>query len=532
MGWLTKALSPENPSSPLWPTSWLTDSFSSNDAGVQLSELNSRSASGVLACVRVISEAAAAYPKEIYQDLPDGKRLAKEHSLYSIINGPPNPQMTNFVFWVGIVSQACIWGNGYAEIQRDGANRAVALWPLPSGQTYPKRINGILTYETTATPTGAPRSIRPENIIHLPFLSFDGLQGYSPIQLRRQGLALSMAAERFGAMLFGKGARPSGVLQTTESLTPEKKASMRESWQQGTSGSNAMGVALLEPGVTFKALTIDPKDAQFLETRKYQLEEISRDFRVPAHMIGLLERATHSNAEQLGYDFSTYTMLAWVLMIEQELNRKLFAGKFFCKLDMDIFLRGDFETRMAGYQIMRNCGVLHANNICGLEAWPLIPDEEGGNIRIVPLNMISLEQLKKQEDEPPQPAPAPGDDATLTGSEDGTDGEGGNQQKEQLRARFAHAFSRLFSDATGRTLNREKRDKAFAERVWLPVLHALGESLAANAGKLQMDVEAHPFIGEYVGVLANRCMEWKKADAAALATAEFDRAYTALKAKV
>ena len=528
MGWLTKALSPEDPSAPLWPVSWAGDGITGNDAGIQLSELNSRSASGVLACVRVISEAGAAYPKEIYQDTATGKRLATEHNLYPIIHDAPNPMMTNFVFWVGIISQTCIWGNGYAQIQRDGANRARALWPLPSATTRPVRKDGVLSYKTTAN--GVERDIAASDVIHLPFLSFDGLQGYSPIQLRRQGLAMSIAAERFGAMLFGKGARPSGVLEVANTLKPEQRANLKQSWQEGTSGANAMGVALLEPGVTFKPLTIDPKDAQFLETRQYQLEEICRDFRVPAHMVGILERATHSNAEQLGYDFSTYTMLAWVLMIEQELNRKLFAGTpFYCKLNMDVFLRGDFETRMAGYQVMRNAGVLHGNDICRMEAWPQIPEEQGGNIRIVPMNMISLEALKKQEDEPDPPAT--GDVPGLGGGADGEDAPARTDNAE-LRGRFAMGFVRLFQDATGRTINRDKKDAAFVQRVWLPTLTALAESMAFLNGATEIPAEVTAFLADYTGAIAQRCGEWKKESSVATATVEFNRAFAALSERV
>ena len=529
MGWLTQMLSPEDPAAPLWPISW-GEGIGGNDSGIQINELNSRSASGVLACTRVISEAAAAYPKEIYQDMPDGKRLATEHALYPIIHDAPNPMMTNFVFWVGIITQACLSGNGYAQIQRDGSNRARALWPMPSGSTRPVRENGVLSYKVTIN--GGERDVAAADMIHIPFLSLNGIEGQSPITLRRQGLGMSMAAERFGAMLFGKGARPSGVLETTGILKPEQKANLKASWQEGTSGANAMGVALLEPGITFKPLTIDPKDAQFLETRKYQLEEICRDYRVPAHMVGILERATHSNAEQLGYDFSTYTMLAWVLMIEQELNRKLFAGtRFYVKLNMDVFLRGDFETRMAGYQIMRNVGVLNGNDICRMEAWAPIPDEQGGNIRIVPMNYMSLERMKKQEDEPDLVA---NPDAPGLGGGEGDDGPPppSTDNAAELRGRFAYGFLRLFQDATGRTINRDKKDTAFVQRVWLPTLTALAESMASLNGKTELPAEVSGFLADYTGALAQRCTSWQKETSTATAAAEFNRAFTAFAERV
>lgn len=513
MGWLTKMLSPEDPSAPLWPTSWAGDGFAGNDSGIQLTELNSRSAGGVLACTRVISEAAAAYPKLIYQRMDGGKRVATNHPLWSIINGAPNPQMTNFVFWNGVISQACIWGNGYALIQRDGAYRARALWPLPSGSIQAVRENGVLTYRLTAN--GLIQTILPENIIHLPFLSYDGIQGYSPVQLRRQSLGLSMAAERFGAMLFGRGARPSGLLEVPATMNQEGKNNLRESWQQGTSGANALGIAIAPPGVTFKPLTINPNDAQFLETRKYQLEDIARDYRVPAHMIGILERATHSNAEQMGYEFSTYTMMTWVLMIEQELQRKLFPDpQYYPSLDMDAYLRGDFETRTTGYQTLRNIGVLSADDINDKEGWQRIGPEKGGDIRIVPMNMFSLESLKKQEDAPPPKAPVPA------------------PKLDEQQQRFAVSFATLFRDATGRTINKDKRDAAFVQRVWTPLLMSLGQSLAVLKGKNELEGEVITFLQGYVGAVAIRCADWTKEAADVTAASEFTRAYTALAERV
>ena len=523
MGWLTKMLSPEDPSAPLYPTSWMGEGMSGNDSGIQITELKSRSASGVLACTRVISEAAAAYPKEIYQKLPQGKRIAYEHSLWPMIHDCPNPHMTNVVFWVGIISQTCLWGNGYAEIQRDGANRPRAMWPLPADKTRAVRENGVLVYKTTATPSGMERTIQPENIIHIPFLSFDGLQGYSPVQLRRQGLGLNMAAERFGSMLFGKGSRPSGILTPAVELKPEAKQQLKDSWQQGTSGANALGVALMPMGVTFSPLTINPTDAQFLETRKYQLEEVARDYRVPGHMVGILELATHSNSEQLGLDFSTYTMLHWVQLIEQELQRKLFANtQFYIKLNMDVFLRGDFATRMAGYSEMRNVGVLSADNINDFEGWERIGPDAGGDVRIVPMNFVSLKQMKAHEDDP---APEPG----ATGMEGGVDD---SEPTKQLQQRLAVSFKRLFQDATGRTVNREKRDAAFVHKTWTPTLLALAESLAALKGQPELKPEMHTFLDDYTGALALRCADWKHENAGQTASAEFARAYTAISGKV
>jgi HK97 family phage portal protein len=528
MGWLTKQLSPEDPSAPLLPGSWLMESLGigqGNDSGIAISEKGAMRISAVLACVRVISETIGTLPLNVYQWTANGKRLAPEHPLSPVLGNRWNGQMSSYVAKVAVQAQSCLWGNGYAEIQRDGAYRSRGLWPLPSDRTRPRRINGALQYVTTATTDGRERLIAPENIIHMPFLSFDGLQGFSPIQLMRQGLGLNAAAERFGSMLFGRGSRPSGILTHPGSLKAEARANMKASWQESTSGANAMSVPIMEEGVTFQALTINPTDAQFLETRKFQKEEVASWYRVPPHMIGLLDRAQHSNIEQQTIDFSQFTMLPWVTLWEEELNYKLFAGtNFYAKFDMDGLLRGDFLTRMQGLNLMRLAGVLSANDINDKQDWPRIPEEQGGDVRIVPLNFVSLETVKINEEalgDPPETDEGePGEGADPQPNEDG-------ENASVLRQRFSRAFLRLFQDATGRTINREKRDAAFVQRVWLPTLTALADSMSATNGSKELPAEVHTFLKGYAGAVADRSKTWKKPDSETLAKAEFDRAYTA-----
>jgi HK97 family phage portal protein len=538
MGWLTRALSPENPSVPLVPGGWsiLGDAFGSgeNASGIRITEKGALAISGVLAAVRVLGETMGCFPLDIYQKLAKGKRLATEHPLYSVLHDSPNPQMSAFSFRLAFIAQLALWGNAYAEIQRDGANRVRGLWPLPSDRTKAVRENGVLSYTTTATATGAPRIIAAANILHVPFLSFDGLQGMSPIHLQRQGLGLGSSAERFGASLFARGSRPSGVLQLPAGSTmkPEARTNLKESFQHATSGMNALNVILLDEGVTFNPMTINPVDAQFLETRKFQLEEIARWFRIPPHMLGILERSTKSNIEQQSIEFRMFTMLPLVANCEQEWNRKLFAGTpFYAKFNMDELQRGDFATRTKGYLDLRNCGVLSANNICDMEQWDRIPEDEGGDIRIVPLNMISLEAVKTAQD-----ADAATNTDDETGPGDGDDEDEPTQPEEPaqqiLRERYALAYIRLFRDATGRTINRARQDAAAVKKIWLPTLTAMAESISSLNGAKEMRPETHNFLADYTGAIAQRCTAWVKEGADATALAEFNRAYTALSEKV
>lgn len=538
MGFLTRAvinaLSPEDPANPLQPGSWLMEALgaAASSSGIHVSPEGSLKVSAVHACVRVLIEILGSMPLNVHQRMSSGgTRLATENRLFPLLNQAPNQQMTQTVWIQAWFAQTLLWGNGYSIIARDGANRPVGFYPFPSDRTHARRVKGQLEYVTTATPDGQEAVIEPDDMMYIPYLSFDGLQGYSPIALMRQGLGLALAAERTGSLFFGRGSRPSGVLEVPAGtkLSKEAKENMRRTWSEATSGAHALNVALLEEGIKFNPMSVDPEDAQFIETRKYQDEDAARAYRVPPHMIGILDHSTKANIEQQSLELIIYTMLPWVIKFEQEINRKLFAGTpYFAKFNMDGLLRGDFPSRTVGYQTLRNAGIISANDARRMEGWNLIPSDEGGDVYLAPMNMVPLAQMAKGN--PKWGTNGDGTDGDAEDPDANEDSSG--DAEDQVKQRFRRGFSAMFHDAVGRTLNRKKRDERTVQTIWTPVMQTLAESTAALVVVAEVSEETQTFIAGYVKVLAHRAQNWKPEDRASIAGQEFDRAYQALTERI
>ena len=211
------------------------------------------------------------------------------------------------------------------------------------------------------------------------------LVGYSPIALAKNAIGISIACEDYGASFFGNNANPSGVLEHPGVIkNPDK---LRDAWHKAYGGRNAHKVAVLEEGVKFTPISIPNNEAQFLETRKFQIEEIARMYRVPLHMIGDLDHATFSNVEHLSLDFVKYSLDPWIVRWEQSLQKALLSdsekGQYFVKFNVDGLLRGDYASRMQGYATARQNGWMSANDIRELEDMNMLSDEEGGNLYLV-----------------------------------------------------------------------------------------------------------------------------------------------------
>lgn len=507
------------------------------DAGVQVSERKALANSAVLACVKIISETLATLPLHVFQRLDQGKREAREHRLYPILHDQPNPQMSAVVFREALQAQLLLWGNAYAEVQRDGAGRVVALWPLPSDRTYPIRENNKLKYQTFALnydsfdligtyvpQQGELRYVMPENMIHVPGLSFNGLVGYSPIRMAMQAFGLTLAAEKFGALFFGQGANPSMVLthKGAGTLSEKAKTNIENSVMKATSGSKALRVLVLEDGLEFARLTIPPNEAQFIETRKFQVAEIARIFRVPLHLVQDLERATNNNIEQQGLEFVMHTIRPWAVRWEQELNRKLLGvgGSFYCETSMSALLRGDFKSRAEGYKTLRDIGVFSTNDILSAEGLNTIPEEDGGNLRTVPLNTVPLDQMYAQE---------PIDPNELAGST--AAGDAGTPGSPN--AKIVTVFARLFRDAVGRLCQREKRDAATVAKIFNPALTALAESVIAFEFDVpKLSEKGQCLVSSYCSSIVDRCASWRAEDKYKIAEVELSQAYRAFLADV
>ena len=373
-------------------------------AGKNVNERSAMQMTAVYACVRILSEAIAGLPLHMYRYKDEGgKEKAFDHTLYHLLHDEPNPEMTSFVFRETLMTHLLLWGNAYAQIIRNGRGEVIALYPLmPNRMEVNRDTNGMLYYvyqkssDDAPTMEGSSVILSPGEVLHIPGLGFDGLVGYSPIAMAKNAIGLSMAAEEYGAKFYANGAAPSGVLEHPGVL--KDPAKVRDSWNAAFGGSsNSHKVAVLEEGLKYTPISISPNEAQFLETRKFQIDEIARIFRVPPHMVGDLEKSSFSNIEQQSLEFVKYTLDPWVVRWEQSLSRALLSPEekktYFFKFNVDGLLRGSYHERMQGYSIGIQNGFMCPNDVRELENLDMISEEDGGFKFMVNGNMVDLKNV-------------------------------------------------------------------------------------------------------------------------------------------
>jgi len=370
-------------------------------AGKYVNERSAMQMTAVYSCVRILAEAVAGLPLHLYRYTESGgKEKAIDHPLYLLLHDEPNPEMSSFVFRETLMTHLLLWGNAYAQIIRNGKNEVVALYPLmPNKMSVDRDEHGQLYYtyqrsnEEAPTMKGSSVILKPSDVLHIPGLGFDGLVGYSPIAMAKNAIGMAIACEEFGAKFFANGAAPSGVLEHPGTIKDPSR--VREAWQSQFGGSSNSGkVAVLEEGMKYTPISISPEQAQFLETRKFQINEIARIFRVPPHMVGDLEKSSFSNIEQQSLEFVKYTLDPWVIRWEQSIMRSLLTPEekktYYAKFNLDGLLRGDYQSRMNGYAIGRQNGWMSANDIRELENLDRIPEEEGGDLYLINGNMLPM----------------------------------------------------------------------------------------------------------------------------------------------
>lgn len=377
----------------------------STTSGKRVNERSSMQMTAVYSCVRVLSEAVASLPLHMYRYTESSKEKAVDHPLYRLLHDEPNPEMTSFAFRETLMTHLLLWGNAYAQVIRNGKGEVIALYPLmPEKMTVDRDKHGQLYYEYQVTvnepelKTGTV-TLAPSDVLHIPGLGFDGLVGYSPIAMAKNAIGLAIAAEEYGSKFYANGAAPSGVLEHPGTLKDPSK--VRDSWASTFGGSgNAHKVAVLEEGMKYTPISISPNEAQFLETRKFQIDEIARIFRVPPHMVGDLEKSSFSNIEQQSLEFVKYTLEPWLIRWEQNLSKCLLTedekNEYFFNFNVDGLLRGDYQSRMNGYAVGIQNGFMSPNDIRTLENMDLIPDELGGNKYMCNGNMIDIANVGKQ----------------------------------------------------------------------------------------------------------------------------------------
>jgi HK97 family phage portal protein len=377
--------------------------FGGTSSGKSVNEHTAMQMTAVYSCVRILSETVAGLPLHVYKyNDKGGKEKHLAHPLYKLLHDEPNPEMTSFAFRETLMSHLLLWGNAYSQVIRNARGEVVALYPLmPNKMTVDRDSNGRLFYLYQRSSEDAPSLgkdsqvyLSPSDVLHIPGLGFDGLVGYSPIAMAKNAVGLAIATEEYGAKFFANGAAPGGVLEHPGTIKDPQK--VKDSWNSAYQGSgNAHRVAVLEEGMKYQPIGVSPEQAQFLETRKFQINEIARIFRIPPHMLADLEKSSFSNIEQQSLEFVKYTLVPWVVRWEQSMCRTLLMESekptVFIKFNVDGLLRGDYASRMNGYATARQNGWMSANDIREMENLDRIPAELGGDLYLINGAMTKLQ---------------------------------------------------------------------------------------------------------------------------------------------
>lgn len=375
--------------------------YSFTKSGMKINDETAFQISAFWDCIKILSEDVATLPLFLYKKLEKGKIKAENHSLYEILNSQPNEEMLSINLLEMLMVNILLWGNAYIHKIYNKAGEIIELWPLYSKYMEIKRDkNNNLFYRYTEP--GNEKDFNKDNLINITGLTMDGITGLSILKYARESLGLTMATEKFGSAFFGNGTKPSGVLELPDNGRCKDKDAVRAEWNklyQGVENSNR--IAILDYGMKYKPVGIPPEDAQFLQTRQYQIPEICRWFRMPPHKVADLSNATFSNIEHQGIEYVSNTLRPWLVRIEKTLSRGLLnqkeKKKFFIQFNVDALLRGDFTTRMEGYAKARQNGWLNADDIREFEDMNPMPDGAGGEKYLVNGNMVPIDEATNKK---------------------------------------------------------------------------------------------------------------------------------------
>jgi len=340
-------------------------------------------------CMKILAETESGLPLRLHlRDADGSSSVSVDHPLDSILHDSPNPEMSAMDFRMSQTAQLALWGNCYSRIARNTRGDVIALWPLQSRLMSVERDSrGELVYRYS----GSNDSYAASDILHVRTLSFDGIRGISPITQLSNPVGLAMALEEFAGRFFSNGAIPAVVLEHPNRIGPDANRNIRDSWKKIFGGTqHAHEVAVLEEGMKLNVVGADPQKSQSNESRRFQIAEVGRMYRMPLHMLADLDRATNNNIEQQSLEFVIYTLMPWLELWEQAINRSLLTPverkKYFAEHNVAGLLRGDLESRYKAYAIARNWGWLNVNRICRLENLP--PIGPAGDVFLQPLNMV------------------------------------------------------------------------------------------------------------------------------------------------
>lgn len=375
--------------------------------GLTVNEQTAMRMTAVFAANRILSETHASMPIVIYKERDpgnktSGKDRATDFHLYDILKNAPNPEMPAFLFKETMMSHGVSSGNCYSHITRSRRGEILSLQILPWTETDIQRNPSTYRLEYWTNDRGKRIKLDPQEVFHVPSLGFDGVKGYSPIKMAMEAVGLGLAAEQFGAEFFGTGYHLNGIITYPGKLQGDKLKQYREDLRETYSGLGKRSKLMtLEDGSKFQSVNIPLQEAQFIETRRFQIEEIARIYRIPPHMLQDLQRSTNNNIEHQSLEFLKYTMLPWFTRWEQMINFKLLTKEerregYHAEFLINALLRGDSKARADMLHLMRQDGVINADEWRELEN--MNPQEGGqGKYYLVNGNMISPETASKQQ---------------------------------------------------------------------------------------------------------------------------------------
>lgn len=369
---------------------WYSKQGYESSSGQDVNEDNSLTYSAVWACVKVISEDLASLPLFLYRRNENSKEKAIDQDLYYLLHDAPNEEMSAMNFRETLQAHLLLWGNAYAQIQRNLRGQISALWPLNPAQMEVKRISNNLIYRYRLTDTGEQIDFQRTDILHIPGMGFNGLVGYSPISYHREAIGVGLSAQNWQGSNLKNGGRLQLAFVHPAQKAPNEQGrkEFAKKIREEYGGKNGQAIAVLWEGMKPEKIGMTMEDAQFIESRKFNRAEIAAIFRVPPHKIMDLERATFSNIEQQSISYVVDAIRPWAVRWEQAINQQLLGGsaKFLAEHNVDGLLRGDVASRYAAYAIGRQWGWLSINDIRGLEN--MNPIQKGGDEYLTPMNMV------------------------------------------------------------------------------------------------------------------------------------------------
>ncbi|QKJ41714.1 phage portal protein [Bacillus altitudinis] len=377
---------------------WVFDIFGGGKtaSGEKVSESTSLKHPDVFSCINVLSDDIAKLSVHMFRRLGENISGERDHPVFKLLYLKPNQYMTAFTWKKLMMTHVCMWGNAYSLILSDKAGDIKTLIPLNPANTHPylDPKTGELWYETIINNKRA--ELHAEEVLHFKGMTEDGIVGLSPIRVARENIGAQSAATKFNAKLYKNDATPRGILKIPTLLQPEAKEVARKEWMRVNAGES---IAIVDAGLDYQSISMPLKDAEFVESMKFNKAQIASIFKVPLHKINELDRATFSNIEHQSIEYVKNTLQPWIVSFEQEINTKLFTDAeirqgLYVQFNVNSELRGDSKSRAEFYEIMERIGAMNINEIRALESKNAIPD---GDRHLVSLNYTFLDMLDQYQ---------------------------------------------------------------------------------------------------------------------------------------